>query len=212
VGFTVPFAFAVSALWSGQGGADWLARTRRWSLVAWSCLTVGIVLGGWWSYAVLGWGGYWAWDPVENASLLPWLAATALLHSAVVQARRGRLQAWNFALVIATFALTVLGTFLTRSGVIASVHSFTQSAIGPLLLGFLVVVLVASLALLGLRGHLVASPAPIESLASREGAFLVNNLLLSLFAFTVLTGSSTRWWWRPSAARRSRSGGPTSTA
>jgi len=189
VGFTVPFAFAVSALLRGEGGAEWLGRTRRWSLVAWSFLTVGIVLGGWWSYAVLGWGGFWAWDPVENASLLPWLLATAFIHSAVVQTRRGRLQAWNFALVIGTFALTILGTFLTRSGVIASVHSFTQSAIGPVLLGFLLVVLAGGFGLLGLRGHLVASPARLESLASREGAFLVNNLLLSLFAFTVLVGT-----------------------
>ena len=189
VGFTVPFAFAIAALVHGEGGAEWLRRTRRWSLLAWSFLTLGLVLGGWWSYAVLGWGGFWAWDPVENAALLPWLLGTAFIHSAVVQTRRGRLQAWNFALVIGTFALTILGTFLTRSGVIASVHSFTQSAIGPLLLGFLVVVLAGSFGLLGLRGHLIASPTRLESLASREGAFLVNNLLLALFAFTVLVGT-----------------------
>lgn len=189
VGFTVPFAFAISALALGQGGTAWLRVTRRWTLVAWAFLTAGIVLGGWWSYEVLGWGGFWAWDPVENASLLPWLAATAFVHSAVVQIHRGMLRAWNVALVIATFALTILGTFLTRSGVIASVHSFTQSAIGPLLLGFLVIVLVGSFGLFAARVHLVASGPRLESMLSREGLFLVNNLLLALFAFTVLTGT-----------------------
>jgi cytochrome c-type biogenesis protein CcmF len=189
VGFTVPFAFAVSALARAERGSAWLDRTHRWSIVAWSFLTLGIVLGGWWSYEVLGWGGYWAWDPVENAALLPWLAGTAFLHSAVVQRRRGMLQAWNLALVISTFALTILGTFLTRSGVIASVHSFTQSPVGPAILGFLVVVTVGSLALFAFRAHLVASSPRLESLASREGAFLANNLLLTLFAFAVLLGT-----------------------
>jgi cytochrome c-type biogenesis protein CcmF len=190
VGFTVPFAFAIAALARADRGALWLDRTHRWSVIAWIFLTTGIFLGGWWSYEVLGWGGYWAWDPVENAALLPWLVGTAFIHSALVQRKRGMLQAWNFVLVIATFALTILGTFLTRSGVIASVHSFTQSAVGPALLGFLVVVVLASLTLFALRAHLVASPPRLESLLSREGAMLGNNLLLTLFAFTVLVGTT----------------------
>ncbi|MGH2695613.1 MAG: heme lyase CcmF/NrfE family subunit, partial [Actinomycetota bacterium] len=189
VGFTVPFAFAIAALLAGEGGVAWLDRTRRWSLVAWSFLTAGILIGGWWSYEVLGWGGFWAWDPVENASFLPWLAATAFIHSAIVQIRRGMLQAWNFALVIGTFALTIFATFLTRSGVIGSVHAFTQSEVGPALLGFLAVVLVGSMVIFGLRVHLMAQPPRLESLASREGVFLLNNLLLTVFAFMVLVGT-----------------------
>jgi len=189
IGLTVPFSFAMSALLLGQSGVEWLQRTRRWTLVAWIFLTAGILLGGLWSYEVLGWGGYWAWDPVENASLMPWLAATAFLHSAVVQLRRGMLQAWNFMLVIGAFALTILGTFLTRSGVIVSVHSFTQSAIGPMLLWFLMLIMVGSLTLFAFRIHLVASSPRLDSLASREGAFLLNNLLLTLFLFVVLAGT-----------------------
>ncbi len=189
VGMVVPFSFAMSALMLGAKGTEWLKRTRTWTLIAWGFLTVGIVLGGLWSYEVLGWGGYWAWDPVENASFLPWLTATAFLHSSVVQDRRGMLQAWNFVLVIATFALTILGTFLTRSGVIASVHSFSQSAVGPVLLWFLMVVLVASFGLFAIRVNVVASSPRLDSLASREGAFLLNNLLLTVFAFVVLVGT-----------------------
>ncbi|MGZ8786410.1 MAG: heme lyase CcmF/NrfE family subunit, partial [Acidimicrobiia bacterium] len=189
VGMTVPFAFAMAALMLGASGTEWLLRTRTWTLIAWGFLTAGIVLGGLWSYEVLGWGGYWAWDPVENASFMPWLIATAFLHSSVVQARRGMLQSWNFVLVIATFAMTILGTFLTRSGVITSVHSFTQSPIGPALLWFLMVVLVASFGLFAARAHLVASSPRLDSLASREGVFLLNNLLLTVFAFVVLTGT-----------------------
>ncbi|MBT8197266.1 MAG: heme lyase CcmF/NrfE family subunit [Acidimicrobiia bacterium] len=189
VGMVVPFAFAMSALLRGESGSTWLKRTRVWTLVAWGFLTVGIVLGGLWSYEVLGWGGYWAWDPVENASFIPWLTATAFLHSSVVQERRGMLQAWNFVLIIATFALTILGTFLTRSGVIVSVHSFTQSAIGPVLLWFLMLVLVASFGLFAARIHLVASSPRLDSMASREGVFLFNNLLLTVFAVMVTVGT-----------------------
>jgi cytochrome c-type biogenesis protein CcmF len=189
VGFTVPFAFAMSALLTGTPGVDWLRRTRRANLVAWSFLAAGLVVGAWWSYEVLGWGGYWAWDPVENAALIPWLVATAFVHSSVVQVRRGILQSWNFVLVLATFALTILGTFLTRSSVVASVHSFTQSPVGPALLGFFVVVVAGGFTLFALRAPRLASPDRLESLASREGAFLVNNLLLSLFAFVVLLGT-----------------------
>ena len=131
VGLTVPFGFAMAALIIGRGGAAWLKASRTWTLVAWSFLTAGIVLGGLWSYEVLGWGGYWAWDPVENASFIPWLVATAFIHSSVIQLKRGMLQSWNFILVIAAFATTILGTFLTRFGVIQSVHAFTQSVILP---------------------------------------------------------------------------------
>ena len=189
VGMTVPYAFAMAALVRGEPGKAWLDRTHRWSIVAWTFLTLGLVLGAWWSYEVLGWGGYWAWDPVENAALIPWLVTTAFVHSAVVQRRRGMLQAWNFVLVIAAFSLTILGTFLTRSGVVDSVHSFTQSAIGPVLLAFLGVVVVGSMAVLALRYDVVASSPRLESLASREGLFLLNNLLLTVFALTVLIGT-----------------------
>ena len=190
VGMTVPFAYAIGALALGVAGPEWLRRSQRSTLVAWSFLTLGILLGGWWAYEVLSWGGYWAWDPVENASFMPWLVATAFLHSAIAQRRRGMLQSWNFILVISTFALTILGTFLTRSGTINSVHSFTQSAIGPALLGFLVLVVVGSFLLFAARAELVSSPSRVESFVSREGAFLVNNLLLSVYAFVVLIGTT----------------------
>jgi cytochrome c-type biogenesis protein CcmF len=189
VGLTVPFAYAISALALGLPGVEWLRRSRRSTLVAWTFLTLGITLGGWWAYEVLSWGGYWAWDPVENASFMPWLVATAFLHSALVQMRRGALQAWNFVLVITAFALTILGTFLTRSGTVASVHSFTQSAIGPVLLGFLFIVLVGSFGLFAIRSHLVAESPRLDSLFSREGSFLLNNLLLTIYAFIVVTGT-----------------------
>ena len=193
VGMSVPFAIAMSSLASARPGAaadrSWVKITRRWTLGAWSFLTAGIVLGGWWSYEVLGWGGYWAWDPVENASFIPWLLATAFLHSAVVQSRRGVLSSWNYVLAIGVFAATILGTFLTRSGVVASVHSFTQSAIGPIILGFLIAVLAGSLALFASRAHRIGDAPRLDSLVSREGAFLLNNLLLSVFAFAVLAGT-----------------------
>ena len=189
VGFTVPFGFAVAALIRKDFGRTWLDRTHRWSLIAWVFLTAGILIGAWWSYEVLGWGGYWAWDPVENASFLPWLTATAFIHSAVVQRRRGMLQSWNFVLVIATFSLTILGTFLTRSGVIASVHAFSQSVIGPVLLGLLAVIVIGSLGLFVWRSADIAQAARLDSLSSREGYILANNLLLSVFAFTVLFGT-----------------------
>jgi cytochrome c-type biogenesis protein CcmF len=189
VGLTVPFAYAISALALGRPGPDWLRRSHRSTLLAWSFLSLGIVLGGWWAYEVLSWGGYWAWDPVENASFMPWLVATAFIHSALVQQRRGMLQAWNFILVISAFSLTILGTFLTRSGTINSVHSFTQSAIGPALLGFLVLVLVGSFILFSMRSDVVATAPRIDRLVSREGSFLANNLILSLYAFVVLVGT-----------------------
>ena len=189
VGFTLPFAFAVASLVTGRVDEDWQGETRRWTLFAWTFLTIGIVLGAWWSYQVLGWGGFWAWDPVENASLLPWLVGTAYLHSVMVQQRRGLLRVWNLSLVIATFSLTILGTFLTRSGVIQSVHSFSTSAIGPLLLGFFGLVLAVGVGLIAWRGDRLRSPGGIDSPFSREGAFLANNLLFVLFAFVVLLGT-----------------------
>jgi cytochrome c-type biogenesis protein CcmF len=152
VGFTVPFAFAIAALATGRLGEGWLVATRRWTLIAWGFLTVGIILGAWWSYEVLGWGGYWAWDPVENASFLPWLTGTAYLHSVMVQERRGMLRVWNLSLVCATFALTILGTFLTRSGVLDSVHAFTESLIGPFLLGFFALIVLVTCGLVAWRG------------------------------------------------------------
>ena len=190
VGFTVPFSFAVAALITGRVGEGWLAQTRRTTLVAWSFLTAGIVLGAWWSYEVLGWGGYFAWDPVENASLLPWLTATAFLHSVMVQQRRGMLRVWNLSLVLATFSLTILGTFLTRSGVVVSVHAFSQSEIGPALLAFLGVVSVSGIGLITWRAERLASPTRVSSPVSRDAAFLANNILFGGFTFVVLLGTT----------------------
>jgi len=189
VGFSVPFAFAIGALATGRLGEGWLLQTRPWTLVAWGSLTAGIVLGAWWSYEVLGWGGYWAWDPVENVSFLPWLTSTAYIHSVVVQERRGMLRVWNLSLLIATFALTILGTFITRSGVLDSVHEFSQSSIGPLFLGLFALIVVVSLGLIGWRGDQLRSPGNIESIISRDGSFLINNLLFTVFAFVVLLGT-----------------------
>ena len=168
VGFTVPFAFAMAALITGRVGEGWLLETRRWALFAWGFLTIGILLGGWWSYEVLGWSGVWAWDPVENASLMPWLTATAYIHSVLVQQRRGMLRVWNLSLLIATFALTILGTFLTRSGVIGSVHSFSAGEVDGYLLGFLALVVVVSLVMIAWRGDRLRSPGVIDSPISRR--------------------------------------------
>ncbi len=189
VGMTVPFAMAVAALLRGHLGATWLRPMRNWLLVPTSFLTGGIMLGGWWSYEVLGWGGYWAWDPVENASFLPWLTAIAAVHSAIVQQRRGTLKAWTVILIMITFLLTILGTFLTRSGVVNSVHSFTQSPIGPAFLVFLGIMMAASVVLLAFRIDAMAVEKTEEGLVAREGAFLVNNLLFVVFMFTVLIGT-----------------------
>ncbi|HEX6418752.1 MAG TPA: heme lyase CcmF/NrfE family subunit [Acidimicrobiales bacterium] len=189
VGFTVPFAFAVAALVTGRVGEGWLMETRRWTLFAWGFLTFGIALGAWWSYEVLNWGGYWGWDPVENASLLPWLTGTAFLHSVMVQERRGMLRVWNLSLVCATFSLTILGTFLTRSGVIASVHAFTEGSIGAWLLAFFGLVVAVTLGLVGWRADRLRAPGSIDSPLSREGSFLANNVLFAGFAFVVLLGT-----------------------
>ncbi len=189
VGFTVPFAFAIAALATGRLGEGWLLETRRWTLFAWAFLTAGIILGAWWSWDVLGWGGYWGWDPVENASLLPWLTGTAYLHSVMVQERRGMLRVWNLSLVCATFALTILGTFLTRSGLVDSVHAFSADAVGPALLVFFALVTVVTVGLIAWRGDKLRSPGQIDSALSREASFLLNNLLFGVFAFVVLLGT-----------------------
>jgi cytochrome c-type biogenesis protein CcmF len=189
VGMTVPFGIAVAALLDGQLGEAWLNALRRWTLLAWTFLTVGIILGSWWAYAVLGWGGYWAWDPVENASFLPWLTATAFLHSTMLQERRRVLKLWTLSLALASFALTVLGTFMTRSGIFNSVHSFTQSDIGPTFLVFLGLVVAVSILLLAVRGPLLAPEDALPGVASRETAILVNNLLFAALTFTILLGT-----------------------
>ncbi len=189
VGMTVPFGIAVAALLDGHLGEAWLNTLRRWTLVAWTFLTVGIILGSWWAYRVLGWGGYWAWDPVENASFLPWLTATAFLHSTMLQERRRVLTLWTMSLALASFSLTVLGTFMTRSGIFNSVHSFTQSDIGPTFLVFLGLVVAVSIGLLAVRGSTLAPEDTLPGVASRETAILVNNLLFSALTFTILLGT-----------------------
>jgi len=188
-GFTVPFAFAIAALVTGRVGEAWITLTRRWTIIAWYFLSLGLLIGGWWSYHVLGWGGYWAWDPVENAAFMPWLTGTALLHSVMIQERRRMLKLWNLALVILTFSLTLFGTFLTRSGIIASVHAFTQGAIGAFFLGFLALVVLGSLALLAWRWEALRGVGQLDSVVSRESAFLLNNVLLVAAAFTVFFGT-----------------------
>ena len=188
VSFAVPFAFAMAALITGRTDARWMASVRRWTLFAWASLGVGMLLGAHWAYVEIGWGGYWAWDPVENAALMPWLAGTAYLHSVMVQEKKGMLKVWNVVLVSGTFALSILGTFLTRSGVVNSIHSFVQSPVGPALLGFLALVLAFSTAMLVWRLPLLRSQHRLESLVSREASFLFNNLLLLAFAFAILWG------------------------
>ncbi|MEM7095529.1 MAG: heme lyase CcmF/NrfE family subunit [Actinomycetota bacterium] len=189
VGFTVPFAFALAALITGRVGEGWLVETRRWTLFAWGFLTLGIVLGAWWSYDVLGWGGYWGWDPVENMSFLPWLTGTAYLHSVMIQERRGMLRVWNLSLLCATFGLTILGSFVTRSGVLESVHAFSEGSIGPAFLGFFALISAVTIGLIGWRGDRLRAPGRIDSPLSREGSFLANNVLFAIFAFVILLGT-----------------------
>jgi cytochrome c-type biogenesis protein CcmF len=189
VGMTVPFGVAVAGLLRGEIGDAWMAPLRRWTLLAWMFLSIGIILGSWWAYAVLGWGGYWAWDPVENASFLPWLTATAFIHSTMVQERKQMLRLWTMSLALASFILTILGTFMTRSGIFNSVHSFTQSDIGPTFLVFIAVLLVFSITLLATRGHLLVAQGRIASWMSRETSILVNNLVFVAITFTVLLGT-----------------------
>jgi cytochrome c-type biogenesis protein CcmF len=187
VAFVIPYAFAIAALITRQTGDLWIRTTRRWALTAWLFLSLGLLLGGWWAYDVLGWGGYWGWDPVENASLIPWLVATPFLHSVMMQEGRGMLKRWNMALIILTFSLVIEGTFLTRSGVISSVHSFAQSAIGPLFLIFIAVMFGFSFYLFVSRWDMLKSDNELDSLLSRESFFLLNNLIFIGLAVVV-------WW------------------
>jgi cytochrome c-type biogenesis protein CcmF len=188
VGLTVPFAFAMAALASGRTDERWLVASRRWTLASWTFLGVAILVGAKWAYETIGWGGYYAWDPVENAALMPWLATTAFLHSVVVQEKKSMLRVWNVVLVALAFCLSLFGTFLTRSGVINSVHSFSQSSIGGWFLGFIAIVAALATVLILVRLPLLRSRSHLESLASREAAFLYNNLLLVAFALTILWG------------------------
>ena len=189
ISITIPFAFAMAALLSKRLDVDWLVAIRKWTLLSWLFLSVGICLGMWWAYVELGWGGYWAWDPVENASLLPWLTMTAFLHSVMVQEKRGMLKKWNLALIIGSWLLSIFGTFITRSGVISSVHSFTQSNVGYFFLFFLIAAATASFTVYARRLPLLAAETKLESMVSREASFLFNNLLFVGIAFSVLWGT-----------------------
>jgi len=189
VAFTIPFAFAIGALITRRLDASWIRATRRFALIAWAFLGFGLLLGARWSYTELGWGGYWAWDPVENAALMPWLIGTAFLHSVMVQEKRGMLKVWNACLVVATFSLALLGTFLVRSGVLQSIHAFGDSTVGPYILGLIAVVLIGSTALIVSRLDDLRSEKRIDSLASREAVFIVNNLLLVALCATIFWGT-----------------------
>jgi cytochrome c-type biogenesis protein CcmF len=190
VGMTVPFAFAVGAILSNEAaGNDWAIMSRRWMLASWGFLSAAIIAGMWWSYEVLGWGGYWAWDPVENASFLPWLTATAYLHSVMVQERRNMLRLWTLNLCVATFVLTILGTFLTRSGILSSVHAFTTGAIGYYFLGFIAIVLVATMVIVAGHSDRIQTKGRLGGAASRETVFLLNNMFLTAVMLTVLVGT-----------------------
>ena len=189
ISITIPFAFAIAALLARRVDAGWIVAIRKWTLMSWLFLSIGITLGMWWAYVELGWGGYWAWDPVENASLLPWLTMSAFLHSVMIQEKRGMLKRWNMTLIIGSFLLSIFGTFITRSGVIASVHSFTQSNVGYFFLAFLVGAAILSFTLLYTRWERLEADVQLESMVSREAAFLFNNLLLVGIAFSVLWGT-----------------------
>ncbi|MEK9561969.1 MAG: heme lyase CcmF/NrfE family subunit [Deltaproteobacteria bacterium] len=190
IGFSVPFAFAIAGMIRGKLDNEWVLTTRRWTLVSWYFLSMGLILGGQWAYEELGWGGFWAWDPVENAAFMPWLTGTAFLHSVMIQEKRNMLKIWNVVLIIITYGLTIIGTFLTRSGVVNSVHSFTQSEIGPAFLVFLAVVLVVGFALLFRRIQMLESEHKMEAVLCRENAFLAQNVIFVGMAFTVLLGTT----------------------
>ena len=190
IGFSVPFAFAIAGMIRGKLDNEWVLTTRRWTLVSWYFLSMGLILGGQWAYEELGWGGFWAWDPVENAAFMPWLTGTAFLHSVMIQEKRNMLKIWNVVLIIITYGLTIIGTFLTRSGVVNSVHSFTQSEIGPAFLVFLAVVLVVGFALLFRRIQRLESEHKMEAVLCRENAFLAQNVIFVGMAFTVLLGTT----------------------
>ena len=189
VGITVPFAFGIAALLSGRLGDEWIRNCRKYALFSWMFLSAGLLLGARWAYLELGWGGYWAWDPVENAAFMPWLAGTAFLHSVMIQERKAMLKKWNMILLIITFFLSIFGTFITRSGIVSSVHSFARSDIGPLFVGFMVLILLFSFALLAYRSKDLESEERFDSPLSRESAFLFNNLLFLAAAFAVFLGT-----------------------
>ncbi len=189
VGFVVPFAFCIAALASGRLGSEWIASIRRWTLVAWFFLGTGLILGGRWAYVELGWGGYWAWDPVENAALLPWLTGTAYLHSVIIQQRKGMLKIWNVSLVVTTYLLCVFGTFLTRSGVVSSVHAFAESDFAQIFLFFIIAAAGLCTGLILYRLPQLKSENELDSMVSRESGFLFNNLLFLVAAFAVLWGT-----------------------
>jgi len=189
VGLTVPYAFAMAALIVGKVDEAWIVTTRRWTITAWFFLTAGNLVGAWWSYHVLGWGGYWAWDPVENAAFMPWLPATAFLHSVQVQERRRMLKVWNLSLIIIAFSLTIFGTFLTRSGILSSIHAFSAGPVGTVFLGFLAFVLLGSFGLLAYRSEVLKGQAELDSMISRESAFLLNNIVLVSALFTIFLGT-----------------------
>ncbi|MFM2124999.1 MAG: hypothetical protein RL328_1450, partial [Acidobacteriota bacterium] len=189
VGFSVPFAFAMGSLITKQPGEEWIKTTRRWTLVTWLFQSCGIVLGSAWAYAVLGWGGYWAWDPVENASLLPWITATAFLHSVMMQEKKGMMKVWNMVLVSSTFFLCIFGTFLTRSGVVQSVHAFAESPIGKYFVTFLAIGIALTVYLILNRLDFLKSESQLESVLSRESSFMFNNLILLASCFSVLWGT-----------------------
>jgi cytochrome c-type biogenesis protein CcmF len=189
VGLTVPFAFAMAALIVGKLDEAWIVTTRRWTITAWFFLTLGNLVGAWWSYHVLGWGGYWAWDPVENAAFMPWLPATAFLHSIQVQERRRMLKVWNLSLIIVAFSLTIFGTFLTRSGILSSIHAFSSGPVGGFFLGFLSFILLGSFGLLAYRADMLKEQPELDSMVSRESAFLLNNIVLVSALFTIFLGT-----------------------
>jgi cytochrome c-type biogenesis protein CcmF len=189
VGMTVPFAFAVAALITGQLGNAWIKMIRKWALAPWLFLSLGILLGSQWAYIELGWGGYWAWDPVENASFLPWLTATAFIHSIMIQERRGMLKVWNMVLIWMTWELTLIGTFLTRSGVVQSVHSFALSAVGPMFAAFIIVTMLGFLALLVWRLPLLKSENQLDAVLSRETSFLTQNVIFVLIMAATFLGT-----------------------
>ena len=189
VGLTVPYAFAMAALIRGKVDEGWIVATRRWTIIAWFFLTMGNLVGAWWSYHVLGWGGYWAWDPVENAAFMPWLPATAFLHSVQVQERRSMLKVWNLSLIIIAFSLTIFGTFLTRSGILSSIHAFSSGPVGTVFLLFLAFVLLSSFGLLAYRSDQLKGQPELDSMVSRESAFLLNNIVLVSALFTIFLGT-----------------------
>ena len=189
VGFTIPFAFAIAALIKKDASSLWIKTIRRWTLVTWLFLGIGIILGGWWAYLELGWGGYWAWDPVENASFMPWLTGTAFVHSIIIQEKKNMLKIWNMILIILTFTLCIFGTFLTRSGVMSSVHSFTASGLGPLFFGFVILILIVSYSLLYVRRKHFQTEKQLESFTSRESGFLFNNVVFVVMCFAVFWGT-----------------------